>query len=157
MTMRLLIFLLLLPLSGCGGWQALKSMVGLGGPPRTELTSLRVIALEGANGNLATRLDLVFVLDAELKARLPKTGPDWFRQKAELLAASPLKLETLSLELPPLAEARHVLTKTQARAVAVLAYADYQAVEGQPVLDLTPLNNASLTLGPGAIRLDAQP
>ncbi len=144
-------------LAGCSTLDALKSLVGLGGPAKTELESIRIVAAADANRNLPTRLDLVFVYDASLSAQLPKTGPQWFQQKAALLAAWPLKLEALALEIPPLSEATPTLPKNYGKAVAVLAYADYLAAAGQPVANLTPFANVLITLRPEAIAIAAAP
>lgn len=147
-----LLILLILPiLGGCG----LKTLVF--GPDRTDLDALRVIALAGANRDHATRLDVVFVYDAAVAAQLPKTGPEWFRQKTALLAAYADKLRVTAQELPPLSEADPVpLPPRHDKALAVLAYADYLAPDGQPVIQLTPLRRPLLQLGPEAITVSEQ-
>ncbi len=149
-------FVLLLALAGCGTIDTLKSLVGLG-PARTDLDAVQVIAEAGANRDLPTRLDLVFVFDTGLSAQLPKTGPAWFQQKDALLAAWPGKLQALSLEVPPLSEAAPALPKGYGKAVAVFAYADYLAAAGQPVINLTPFENARITLRPEAIAIAEAP
>ncbi|MBU1663861.1 MAG: hypothetical protein KKG92_00490, partial [Gammaproteobacteria bacterium] len=87
-------------LAGCSTIDAIKSLVGLGGPAKTELESIQIVAQVDANRNLPTRLDLVFVYDLGVAAQLPKTGPQWFEQKAALLAAWPKKLDLVALEIP---------------------------------------------------------
>lgn len=154
---RLLTFLLLLPLAGCSALDAVKSLVGLGGPEKTALESVQVVAQAEANRDLPTRLDLVFVFDTALAAQLPKTGPAWFQQKAALLAANPGKLRALSLEIPPQTETSPALPKGYAKAVTVLAYADYLAAAGQPVINLTPFERPRITLRPEAIDVAAGP
>lgn len=153
---RLLSLALLLLLAGCGTFDALKSLVGLG-PERTALDAVQVVAEDGANRDLPTRLDLVFVFDITLPAQLPKTGPAWFQQKAALLAAWPGKLKALSLELPPLTESTPDLPKGYGKAVAVFAYADYLAAAGQPAINLTPFKRPRITLRPEAIAIAEAP
>jgi type VI secretion system protein len=157
MTARLLLPLFALLLAGCGTLDALKNLVGLGGPPKTALESVQIVAEAEANHGLPTRLDLVFVYDPTLAALLPKSGPDWFRQKAALLAAWPLKLEALVLEIPPQSEATPTLPKKAGKALTVLLYADYIAPAGQPVANLTPFTGARITLGPESIAIAAAP
>jgi len=157
MTARLFLPLFLaLLLGGCGTLDALKRLVGLG-PQKTSLESVQIVALADANRNLPTRLDLVFVYDPVLTAQLPKSGPQWFQQKAALLAAWPKKLEVVTLEIPPLSEATPTLPKGYGKADTVLAYADYLASAGQPVANLTPFARVLITLRPEAIDIAAGP
>lgn len=140
----LLIPALLLALSACN---TVAKYVPFMGPPRTDLDSLRVTATADANGDVATRLDLVFVYDLSSVDLLPKTSVEWFQQRAQILAAQAEKLEALSLELPPLTDLNPVgLPKRYAKAYRVLAYADYQAKTGQGVLELSPYSRPQLRL-----------
>ncbi len=153
----LLLLALAALLAGCGTLDAIKSLVGLGGPAKTELESIQIVAQVDANRNLPTRLDLVFVYDLGVAAQLPKTGPLWFEQKAALLAAWPKKLDLVALEIPPLSQVTPPLPKGYAKAVTVLAYADYLAGAGQPVANLTPFARVLITLRPEAIDIAAAP
>ena len=73
----------ILTLSLLAGCTSIKSKLGLG-PPHADLRSLKVIAEQGANQGNATQIDIVVVYDDSVVARLPKTGPDWFRQRDAL-------------------------------------------------------------------------
>jgi type VI secretion system protein len=152
--MRRLFLIALVFLAGCS---TMKNLLDLIVPTRTTLQTLRVVAEADANRNLPTRLDILFVYDGALLAQLPKIGPDWFRQKAALQAAWPTQMDVVALEVPPLSEATPALPKRYDKAVAVLAYADYLAAAGQPVLNLTPLSGVLITLQPEAIAVAAAP
>lgn len=152
--MRVLLFFIVVLLAGCS---SMKNLLDLIVPTRTTLQTLRVVAEAEANRNLPTRLDIVFVYDAAMLAQLPKTGPEWFRQKAALQAAWPTQMDVAALEVPPLSEATPPLPKRYDKSLAVLAYADYLASAGQPVLNLTPLARVLVTLKPEAITVVTAP
>ena len=76
----LLALLVLCLLGGCG---SIKRKLGIG-PAHALLRSLTVAAEAGANLGNGTQLDIVVVYSSAAVARMPKTGPDWFRQRDAL-------------------------------------------------------------------------
>jgi type VI secretion system protein len=133
-------------LAGCSAVDSVKSLIGLG-PPRSELRTLQVSADSQANRGNATALDIVVVYDTAAVARLPATGPEWFRQRDALQKTLATAIEVRSLQVPatyPVFQVR--LPSHISRSVAVLAFANYVAEEGWPAITLTPFKNASLRL-----------
>lgn len=145
---RFLPYLLALGLlSGCGVVGSAKRMLGMG-PPHASLHSLTVSADPDANQGSATQLDIVVVYGSSASASLPKTGPDWFRQRAALQSALARDIEVVSLQVPS-ASARFKVKlprNTKKKGLAVYAFANYVAPEGWPLITLTPYKNAALRL-----------
>jgi len=113
----------------------------------TPLGRVRVTTDADANQDTATRLDLVFIYDQTVVAGLPATAPDWFARRRALLDANRSVLDVVFLEVPPDRKIDPVLLpKRCADAIAVRAYAEYQAPEGQSPLDLTGLAGVELRL-----------
>lgn len=133
-------------LTGCSAVDSIKGLIGLG-PERTELRILRVSADPQANWGNATALDVVVVYDTAAVARLPASGPEWFRQRAALQKALATAIEVRSLQVPAAYPAFQVhLPSRVSHSVAVLAFANYVAEEGWPAITLTPFRSASLRL-----------
>lgn len=131
---RLLLVAVLLVLGGCG---ALAKLLP-GHVQTTSLERLRVAAQPGANLDSATALDLVFVYDTTSAALLPKTGPQWFAQKAALQNGLGRAAEVVELQLPPATVIANVnLPARHGKAVAVYGFANYLASDGQGRIDLT--------------------
>jgi len=152
----LFLFALALLLGGCSSLSTLSSL--LLGPSKTSVKSVSIRAMPEANGNLPTRLDLVFIYESDVAATLPKTGPEWFRQKTALLLSNPKKLEVAAFELPPETTLDPApLPDRHAKALTVLAYADYGTAAGQAVINLTPFKRPLLRLDEDAILVEEQP
>ena len=149
---RALIAILALSLlAGCG---SIKSKLGIG-PPRTDLRSLAMIAEQGANQGNATQIDIVVVYDDSVVARLPKTGPDWFRQRDVLQKELATAIEVVSLEVDtPSASFAVKLPKKVKKSFAVYAFANYVAPEGWPLIALAPYKKATLRLQSSSIALE---
>ena len=132
--------------TGCSTIDTLKRLVGLG-PERSALRTLLVSADPQANQGSATALDIVVVYDSAALARLPGTGPEWFRQRAALQKALATAIEVNSLQVPAAYPAFQVqLPSGVSSSVAVLAFANYVAEDGWPAITLTPFKRASLRL-----------
>ncbi len=143
-------------LSGCGVGGSVKSMLGLG-KPLTSLRSLSVSADPGANRGNATQLDIVVTFNDNATASLPKTGPDWFRQRAALQSALANDIEVVSLQVPSASAAFEVkLPKRSNKGVAVYAYANYVSPQGWTPIALTPYKHAALRLQENAIAVSAK-
>lgn len=133
-------------LGGCGVVGSVKHMLGLG-KPLASLRSLSVSADLGANQGNATQLDIVLVFANSASASLPKTGPDWFRQRAALQSVLARDIAVVSLQVPSASAAFKVkLPKNTKKAVAAYAFANYVAPEGWPPITLTPYKRAVLRL-----------
>lgn len=143
----LLMMITLMLLCGCTTIKSVKSKIGLGAPP-PALRSLVVSADPGANQGAATYLDIVVTYSAAANAMLPKTGPDWFRQRAALRKALAKDIEVVSLQVPTPSESFEVELpkKTRKKGLAVYAFANYVAQEGWPVIALTPYKKVALQL-----------
>ncbi len=140
-----------------GACSSLSGMIPFMGPPKTRIDEVRITADAGANGNHPTRLDLVFIYDKSVQAALPKSGPEWFKQKAALLSAYPKKLDVASFELPPLSVVSPAgLPENFGKALVVLAYADYRSPGGQGVADMTTLKCPLIRLGAGSFAVEEQ-
>ncbi len=143
-------------LGGCGLAGPVKSVFGLG-KPHAELRGLTVSADPGANQGNATELDIVVVHDASALASLPRSGPDWFRQRAALQSALATNIEVVSLQVPGASpEFQVTLPKRTRRAIAVQAYANYAAPTGWPPIALTPYSKATLRLQETAIAVSGK-
>lgn len=156
-TRRTLVLLLSLwLLSGCGLVSSVKSKLGLG-KPLAALRGLSVSADPGANLGNATELDIVVVFTDSAMASLPKTGPDWFRQRAALQSALAKDIVVVSLQVPSASAAFKVkLPKRIKKGVAVYAFANYVAPQGWPPIALTPYKRATLSLQRNAIAVSGK-
>lgn len=148
--------LVLALLGGCAVVGRLKSKIGVG-PPLAALRSLTVSAEQGANQGNATQIDIVVVYSKSADARLPKAGPDWFRQRdalqkelAEAIEVVPLEVET------PSASFRVKLPKKIKNSLSVYVFANYVAPDGWPLIALTPYKKAALLLQPVSIQLEQE-
>lgn len=149
---RCLVLLLVLAL--IGGCSSIKSKLGLG-PPLAALRSLKVVAEQGANQGNATQIDIVVVYDNSVVARLPKTGPDWFRQRDALRKELATALEVVSLEVDtPSASFAVELPKKVRKSFAVYAFANYVAADGWPLIALAPYKKATLRLQSTSIGIE---
>ena len=152
-----LLLLALLALCLLGGCGSIKRKLGIG-PAHALLRSLTVAADAGANLGNGTQLDIVVVYSSAAVARMPKTGPDWFRQRDALqkelgkdIAVLPQEVETPSasftVKLP---------RDTRKKGLAVFAFANYAAPEGWPVVALTTYKKAALRLQANAVTVAEQ-
>lgn len=134
--------LLLMSLAAC-------SAVGdlLGWQKTTALRQLDVVVQAGANQNMVTMLDIVFVMDSNSLSLLPQTGPEWFAQKKRLQDRLANKVLVLSLQMdtPDLITAQALPSGYQ-KALVVYSYANYLEVDGQQVGNLTPYKCARITI-----------
>jgi type VI secretion system protein len=130
-------------LSACG----LKRKIGIG-PPLPSVKSISVGADIDANLGNATRLDLVVVYSDAAKSTMPKTGPEWFRDRDALRSMLATDIDVVSLEVPAPSETFKVKLPKKARrkGLAVFAYANYAAPGGWPVVALTPFKRPNLQL-----------
>jgi type VI secretion system protein len=134
-------------LSACSTLSPVKRMLGIG-PDRPALRELKLSAMGGANRGNATQLDIVIAYSERAESALPKTGPDWFRQRGALRNAFPKDLAVVSLEVPtPSPEFEVELPKgTRNDGLAVYVFANYAAKEGWPAIALTPFKRVALRL-----------
>ncbi|HUA79889.1 MAG TPA: hypothetical protein VL997_05915 [Dyella sp.] len=144
---------LVLMLAGCS---AMSNLL----PWHTKTASVsrvRVAAPPGANLNSATMLDLVFVYDTASTGMLPKTGPEWFAQKAALQNGLAGTIDVVSLQVPPAMVIDPVsLPKRASKALVVYGFANYQSPDGQARLDLTRFRHAVIWLGSTQISVTEQ-
>jgi len=121
-------------------------------PPRTAIRKVSVIADALSNQGTGTELDLVFVYEATAAAQLPKTGPEWFTQKAALQAALATSIDVASVQVPAVASNFTVkLPDRASKAIAVYALANYIGEGGQPIANLTPWREVTIHLLPMTI------
>lgn len=115
---------------------------------KPALKELRVNALLNANSNSATALDVVIVYDKTALPLLPKTGPEWFARKPELLAGLSGRIRLVSIQAPP-GIAMTVPLPAREGMLQALAYAAYEA---QPVANLSAYRCALILIGPDSIK-----
>jgi len=141
-----------LAISACSVIKPVKRMLHIG-PDRPALKQLKVSADQKANGGNATELDVVVATSDKAVAALPKTGPDWFRQRETLRREFPKELMVVSLEIDtPSPEFEVELPKgTRNDGLSVQVYANYSNKRGWPAIALTPFKRAALRLGPASI------
>lgn len=141
-------------LVGCG---SIKSKLGVG-PPHASLRSLTISADPGANSGNGTQLDIVVVYSSNAIAMLPKTGPDWFRQRAALKISLGKEIEFVSEDSVSPGEIFKVdlPRDTRKKGLAVYAFANYVAPEGWPPIALTRYKKVALRLQAKSIELSGQ-
>lgn len=146
-----MLLLALCALSGCG---SIKSKLGIG-PPHASLRSLSISADPGANRGNGTQLDIVVVYSANAAAMLPKTGPDWFRQREALKKSLGKDIHVVSVEsvAPDAVFAVDLPRNTRKKGLAVYAFANYVAPEGWPPIALTAYKKVALRLQATSIEL----
>lgn len=138
-------------LSGCA---MLDKLLGIA--PTTPLKQVQLVAELGANQDSATAIDLVFVYDDNARGLLPKTGPEWFANKAALLASLTLSLDVVSLQVPPASSVPEVpLPGRHRKALAVYSYVNFLSPAGQAMGQLTPFKCAQITLAATVVRYQA--
>lgn len=122
------------------------------GPTKTALREVDVVAQSAANSASATALDLVFVYDSTTAATLPRTGPEWFAQKARLSVALGPKIDVASVQLPAGQSLSPVpLPQRHKKALIVYCYVDFVAPAGQGVADLTTYKRVRIMLAPDTV------
>ncbi len=124
-----------------------RSMVSLLTPDIT-LMQIRVVAEVNANQNSATELDIVFVHEKTSLALLPKTGPEWFAQKAALMAALATSLDVVSLQVPPGTVVDVPMKPSYTKAVGVIGFANYLSPDGQAAGNLSQYKKMMIWLTP---------
>lgn len=121
---------------------ALAALVGLAAPaeaiclrdrgPRT----IDVVAELGANSDMATAIDILFVASPAALDRLPKTGPEWFASRAALIAGLGPVISIVSLQIPPGSLATVQRPRGICRPAAVLVFANMISARGTAVMTL---------------------
>lgn len=141
-------------LAGCG---SIKSKLGIG-PPHASLRSLNISADPGANSGNGTQLDIVVAYSSSAVAALPKTGPDWFRQRDGLKKSLGKDIEVVSVESvsPDGTFAVELPRRTRRKGLAVYAFANYVAPEGWPPIALTAYKKVALRLQAKSIEVSEQ-
>lgn len=152
-----LLLLALLALCLLGGCGSIKRKLGIG-PAHALLRSLTVAAEAGANLGNGTQLDIVVVYSSAAVARMPKTGPDWFRQRDALQKELGKDIVVLpqEVETPSASFAVKLPRDTRKKGLAVFAFANYAAPEGWPVIALTTYKKAALRLQANVVTVSEQ-
>ena len=154
MTIR--VACIVLALAALDGCSTIASLLP-GHQKTTSLSSLRVAAPPGANLNSAVALDIVFVYDTTSVAMLPKTGPEWFAQKAALQSGLGRNIDVVSLQIPPATVIDPVPLPSKAgKAIAVYGFANYQAKDGQARSDITAYRHAVVWLAATQVTVTEQ-
>jgi type VI secretion system protein len=113
------------------------SLLSCSAMPTTRLEHIKISATADTNQNSPTQIDIVFVYDVKILKLLPKTGPDWFEQKAALQSGSAAAIDVVSLQVPPASLLDVPLPKRHNEAITVYSYANYLSDKGQAMGDLT--------------------
>jgi type VI secretion system protein len=104
---------------------------------KSPLRYVSIEAIENANQNQATAVDIVLIYDSNMLSVLPKSAPEWFANKSTLLAGFGQSIEVVSLQMPTSSVTSVTLPKDIFKAVQVLSYANYISPEGQVSGNLT--------------------
>ncbi len=124
---------------------------GTAPPTPTIINGIQVVAEIGSNQNTATPIDIVFVYDSNSVGLMPKTGPDWFNQKAALVSGLATSIDVVSLQVPPATLVNAPLPARYEKAIGVYSFANYISPDGQPVGNLTPYKKMLIWLTPTTI------
>ena len=125
----------------------------LGLIPNSPLEMVQVSAEIGANEDTATAIDIVFVYDSAALAVLPKTGPLWFANKADLQAGLGPAIDILSLQvLPASVLTAPVLPHRHAAALGVYSFVDFLDSAGQAQGNLSTFRCVAIVLAPTAVK-----
>jgi type VI secretion system protein len=122
-----------------------------GGTKSAAVAQIKVVAEVNANQNNATELDVVFVYDSNVVALLPKTGPDWFSNKAAMVDGLAASIDVVSLQIPPQTLASAELPKRHGKAIGVYVFVNYLSPAGQPMGNITPYKNMTIWLTPTTV------
>ena len=142
-----------LSLEGC----SVKRMLHIG-PPLSKLKSVSIGADPEANQGNATQVDVVIAYSNAAVGMLPKTGPEWFQQRDALRKALATDIDVISLEVPsPSAPIRVKLPRrSRNKGLAVVAFANYVAPTGWPVVKISPYKRARLQLQDVTVTISEQ-
>lgn len=121
------------------------------GKPLNTITQVRIVAESGANQNTATAIDIVFHYDSATIGMLPKTGPEWFAKKPELINGLNQSIDVVSLLVQPAMTTDVPLPGRHHKAIAVYSYADYISPGGQARCKLTDFHSVTIRLGQDSI------
>jgi hypothetical protein len=122
---------------------------------KNKLQHLSFVALENANKNMATAIDMVFIYDANVIDSLPKTAAEWFTKRESHLNQYSQQIAISSLEIAPLARVEQLpLPKHHSSAVAIFIY--FNTLDGQTFMDL-PVEDkcATITLAKQSVKYDS--
>lgn len=125
-------------------------MTPAGKPPNT-LTQIHIVAEPGANQNTATAIDIVFHYDGATTGMLPKSGPEWFAKKAEMINGLGQKTDIVTLLIQPAMMIDVPLPARHRKATAVYSYANYLSPYGQARHNLTDLRSVTIQLGQNTV------
>ncbi|KGI78272.1 hypothetical protein [Oleiagrimonas soli] len=124
------------------------------GDKTTDVKDLRVVAVPDANADSATALDLVFVYDKTAAGLLPKTAPEWFGKKGNLVNGLGTSADIVSLQVTPASVVDPVkLPKRHGKAIAVYGFAGYLSPSGQGRVDLTGFKHPTIWLETSAVHV----
>lgn len=129
-------------LSACG------TLSMITGPNTSALRTIQLVAEVNANQNTATAIDIVFVYNNNAVALLPKTGPEWFAQKAALMLSMASNIEVVSLQVPPATLVNASLPLQHEKAIGVYSFVNYVSTDGQAIGNLTMYKDMVIWLTP---------
>lgn len=126
---------------------------GTSGHMTSKLRSISIVSDVDANDGSPTPIDIVFVYDQVAADGLPKSGAQWFVNKASLLAAFRTQMDVLSLEIPPGFALRPPLPKRASGALRAIAYIAHGSEAGQATRMLTEFTRAQIRIQREAIAI----
>ena len=122
---------------------SIKSFFGGG----NSLESIAIECAADCNSRSAVALDIVFIMEKDIRSLLPNVSLEWFSKRGEYLAHYRDQVSIISIELPPgqsILEAP--LPKDSSDAVTILVYAKYVSAKGQFVADISQYSQLQLRL-----------
>jgi len=115
------------------------------------VTDVRIVAEPGANQDTATAIDIVFVYNRTAINLMPKSGPEWFTHKAELMNGLATGVDVVALQLPPSMAIDVKLPARHQTAIAVYSYANYIDQGGQARGNLMQYRRMTINLKPNIV------
>ncbi|MBX2807773.1 MAG: hypothetical protein KTR20_03995 [Cellvibrionaceae bacterium] len=154
------ILLLFIFLSSCAATKKSLSAIGLGGivGVSNSIKTISIEAVSDSNMNSPVAVDILFIYDAKIYDMFSKlNGPQWFKEKQGLSNLYSNKITIVSVEIVPLSYIEKVtLPKNHKSATNILMFADYRAVNGQYIAELSYFKQLTIRLLKDSYQLTEQ-
>lgn len=143
-------------LIGCNSIdQAMSMVVPFYSYDKTPLSNISISASHNSNQNMPVAVDIVFIYkDTVNAALLGLSGPEWFKNKPELLLRYKKDLEVVHKEIVPRTLTETIeLPEHYDDAIKILIFANYLAPSGQYIADITKFSDLHIELNKSSYQL----
>jgi hypothetical protein len=121
-----------------------------------SLSNVLIRSLLDFNAILITEVDVVFVYDESLAARMPATKGEWYGQKYNLLRDDQVGIDVITTSIPQgFDSATLSLPDNSQTAIKVFAVA-YHEGQGVPVHDMTNMESGLIQIDEFGIRVSTR-